>query len=127
MLRRLRAAIFSTVAMGGEMLFCWVITSSVMPFLENLRIEIEGPSIASGGMMILTRLPSMRRASTSGVVSSTRRPICDTMRRALFSTCRSEEHPSELPSLMRVSYAVFCLKKKTGHKTRYYEHTTEHQ
>src|SRR3546814_9107174 len=26
---------------------------------------------------------------------------------------RSEEHTSELPSLMRVSYAVFCLKKKT--------------
>src|SRR3546814_5774355 len=25
---------------------------------------------------------------------------------------RSEEHPSELPSLMRISYAVFCLKKK---------------
>src|SRR3546814_8725213 len=26
---------------------------------------------------------------------------------------RSEEHTSELPSLMRISYAVFCLKKKT--------------
>src|SRR3546814_6346506 len=26
--------------------------------------------------------------------------------------CRSEEHTSELPSLMRISYAVFCLKKK---------------
>src|SRR3546814_3090190 len=26
---------------------------------------------------------------------------------------RSEEHTSELPSLMRTSYAVFCLKKKT--------------
>src|SRR3546814_3914686 len=25
---------------------------------------------------------------------------------------RSEEHPSELQSLMRISYAVFCLKKK---------------
>src|SRR3546814_1920847 len=27
-------------------------------------------------------------------------------------TCRSEEHTSELQSLMRISYAVFCLKKK---------------
>src|SRR3546814_8896896 len=27
-------------------------------------------------------------------------------------TCRSEEHTSELQSLMRLSYAVFCLKKK---------------
>src|SRR3546814_8575673 len=31
----------------------------------------------------------------------------------LLSLPRSEEHTSELPSLMRNSYAVFCLKKKT--------------
>src|SRR3546814_5026086 len=32
---------------------------------------------------------------------------------------RSEEHTSELQSLMRISYAVFCLKKKNNHtKTR---------
>src|SRR3546814_3623676 len=30
---------------------------------------------------------------------------------------RSEEHTSELQSLMRLSYAVFCLKKKTNHHT----------
>src|SRR3546814_8783965 len=30
-----------------------------------------------------------------------------------FVTVRSEEHTSELQSLMRISYAVFCLKKKT--------------
>src|SRR3546814_7174597 len=29
---------------------------------------------------------------------------------------RSEEHTSELQSLMRISYAVFCLKKKTKYK-----------
>src|SRR3546814_4140733 len=29
--------------------------------------------------------------------------------------CRSEEHTSELQSLMRISYAVFCLKKKKHH------------
>src|SRR3546814_10194478 len=29
-------------------------------------------------------------------------------------TARSEEHTSELQSLMRISYAVFCLKKKTN-------------
>src|SRR3546814_7299066 len=33
----------------------------------------------------------------------------------LFSM-RSEEHTSELQSLMRISYAVFCLKKKTKNK-----------
>src|SRR3546814_3870988 len=30
---------------------------------------------------------------------------------------RSEEHTSELQSLMRISYAVFCLNKKTTHPT----------
>src|SRR3546814_8414970 len=30
---------------------------------------------------------------------------------------RSEEHTSELQSLMRISYAVFCLKKKNNHTT----------
>src|SRR3546814_7162395 len=30
---------------------------------------------------------------------------------------RSEEHTSELQSLMRISYAVFCLKKKKTHKS----------
>src|SRR3546814_7560093 len=31
---------------------------------------------------------------------------------------RSEEHTSELQSLMRISYAVFCLKKKKNSKTK---------
>src|SRR3546814_7605281 len=31
---------------------------------------------------------------------------------------RSEEHTSELQSLMRISYAVFCLKKKTSNKKK---------
>src|SRR3546814_10907124 len=31
---------------------------------------------------------------------------------------RSEEHTSELQSLMRISYAVFCLKKKNTHTIR---------
>src|SRR3546814_5594220 len=35
----------------------------------------------------------------------------------LLDTLRSEEHTSELQSLMRISYAVFCLKKKTKKKT----------
>src|SRR3546814_6798203 len=35
----------------------------------------------------------------------------------LISVVRSEEHTSELQSLMRISYAVFCLQKKTNHIT----------
>src|SRR3546814_6118210 len=34
----------------------------------------------------------------------------------LLRPARSEEHTSELQSLMRISYAVFCLKKKTTDK-----------
>src|SRR3546814_2281982 len=36
---------------------------------------------------------------------------------------RSEEHTSELQSLMRISYAVFCLKKKKKEKTTYHLQT----
>src|SRR3546814_3354821 len=39
---------------------------------------------------------------------------------------RSEEHTSELQSLMRISYAVFCLKKKNNrHKIAYKQQKTE--
>src|SRR3546814_8848682 len=37
---------------------------------------------------------------------------------------RSEEHTSELQSLMRISYAVFCLKKKKHDRHRYAYHTS---
>src|SRR3546814_1650117 len=37
-------------------------------------------------------------------------------RNAVERTPRSEEHTSELQSLMRISYAVFCLKKKKQYK-----------
>src|SRR3546814_1887436 len=40
---------------------------------------------------------------------------------------RSEEHTSELQSLMRISYAVFCLKNKKKHNTsRTNKYTCEH-
>src|SRR3546814_7852199 len=35
-----------------------------------------------------------------------------------IKVARSEEHTSELQSLMRISYAVFCLKKKKKHKIK---------
>src|SRR3546814_1877734 len=38
---------------------------------------------------------------------------------AFWLVQRSEEHTSELQSLMRISYAVFCLKKKTKYYTQY--------
>src|SRR3546814_9900795 len=48
------------------------------------------------------RAPSIPRIGASGSVASTES----------VSRVRSEEHTSELQSLMRISYAVFCLKKK---------------
>src|SRR3546814_3713342 len=62
---------------------------------------------------------------------------CTTTRRAvelLLPGLRSEEHTSKLQSLMRISYAVFCLKKKhhtvylsavrTYHNTCYHDRTS---
>src|SRR3546814_6599177 len=37
---------------------------------------------------------------------------------------RSEEHTSELQSLMRISYAVFCLKQKKSHIQKIYQDTS---
>src|SRR3546814_9507892 len=42
-------------------------------------------------------------------------------------TFRSEEHTSELQSLMRISYAVFCLKKKKKDKTKKQKQTQNKQ
>src|SRR3546814_3202790 len=41
------------------------------------------------------------------------RPLDEALPQHLYEEVRSEEHTSELQSLMRISYAVFCLKKKT--------------
>src|SRR3546814_10694918 len=46
---------------------------------------------------------------------------------SIIRDSRSEEHTSELQSLMRISYAVFCLKKKKQNKTKnknYETHTS---
>src|SRR3546814_7377733 len=41
-------------------------------------------------------------------------------RRGYLASSRSEEHTSELQSLMRISYAVFCLKKNKQHNIEQY-------
>src|SRR3546814_5958617 len=53
--------------------------------------------------------PSCR--TRSGIQRAANSPV------AALAGRRSEEHTSELPSLMRISYAVFCLKKKKTPKT----------
>src|SRR3546814_1233690 len=55
------------------------------------------------------RIPGRGDAlALGGVVDAVAHPAVDRAHLAL----RSEEHTSELQSLMRISYAVFCLKKK---------------
>src|SRR3546814_10021045 len=59
-----------------------------------------------------------RGAGTGGVAGAGRRPRASRLPgpalidRFVSPFVRSEEHTSELQSLMRISYAVFCLKKK---------------
>src|SRR3546814_2593401 len=70
--------------------------------------------------------------SASRLARRTRPPL----RRRNFGLClfrfgheRSEEHTSELQSLMRISYAVFCLKKKKNNnknKTQDYKKKNTH-
>src|SRR3546814_4783001 len=52
-----------------------------------------------------------RRRPSCGVGDTEQRPLPERM--GSEPQCRSEEHTSELQSLMRISYAVFCLKKNT--------------
>src|SRR3546814_6156637 len=69
------------------------------------------------------RFPRGRRAprgSPAGLrVPASHQETCRVRRRedgAFDSSSRSEEHTSELQSLMRISSAVFCLKKKNTYK-----------
>src|SRR3546814_9057539 len=55
---------------------------------------------------------SCSSASTSAIQRDPCGPCKSASARAASSACRAEEHTSEPQSLMRISYAVFCLKKK---------------
>src|SRR3546814_3109792 len=54
---------------------------------------------SDGDPQTLGGLATIKRGTTASVISK-------------YNIQRSEEHTSELQSLMRISYAVFCLKKK---------------
>src|SRR3546814_8175079 len=62
----------------------------------------------------------LRPSEAGGRQRDTRRPLAAQLQRQRYAnrrlgasqTLRSEEHTSELQSLMRITYAVFCLKKK---------------
>src|SRR3546814_5821462 len=73
----------------------------------------------------LMLMPGPRRTETCSALASSPRASPTWRMRSRFHDepnptaggkhVRSEEHTSELQSLMRISYAVFCLKKKKRH------------
>src|SRR3546814_4221806 len=91
------------------------------PTMEALAAQLE----ASGDYRVLRRLPvpaggfvpmpHMKRAVFLDVETTGLDPNVDDIIE-LAMVPRSEEHTSELQSLMRNSYSVFCLKKKRPHK-----------
>src|SRR3546814_1613549 len=84
------------------------------PLLWPGEFQITSPPVVSHGLVIIgSAISDNRRADApKGTVrafdarSGAAKWNFDPVAR------RSEEHTSELPSLMRISYAVFCLKKK---------------
>src|SRR3546814_4076039 len=62
---------------------------------------------------------SCRKLSSNSGARANRLGLAAEQGQRQFRQPRSEEHTSELQSLMRISYAVFCLKKKkkTNHNT----------
>src|SRR3546814_5224286 len=88
-------------------------TDTLFPYTTLFRSN-SGTSLASRN--ILRNVPR----EPAGPASSPTLGNTSSIRPSRF---RSEEHTSELQSLMRISYAVFCLKKKKNQKKNNYKHT----
>src|SRR3546814_2320429 len=84
------------------------IASSARPWYSSSICSIISLSLRSVGRLMT------RPIAPSSLCSQSRETVCV----KFSSSRRSEEHTSELQSLMRISYAVFCLKKKTTTNTR---------
>src|SRR3546814_2626124 len=81
--------------------------------IEQVGANVVGHSEGDAVLVYLVWACGVCRACVDG-----RDNVCITTAGRLgLPPCRSEEHTSELQSLMRISYAVFCLKKKTNHIT----------
>src|SRR3546814_8239405 len=70
--------------------------------------------IAALALLLLARTLSRRGAvREAGLLVAV---VAAQMLLGIWTVVRSEEHTSELQSLMRISYAVFCLKKKQSRR-----------
>src|SRR3546814_6644439 len=82
----------------------------------------EAPRATVGtraGMLEAPRGQAARAGAGSGLENSIESSTDPNL--SAIRSSRSEEHTSELQSLMRISYAVFCLKKTTKTKTQHKE------
>src|SRR3546814_10417351 len=75
------------------------------------------PCTGNGGQCPARARPDGKFHESGGGLSD---PLCRARLRLAGrpQLLRSEEHTSELQSLMRISYAVFCLKKNTNTKSK---------
>src|SRR3546814_2544088 len=79
-----------------------------------------GSAGARAGLALVVAAAAVARTPGRHTALRQRRTLVAQTRASLALLARSEEHTSELQSLMRISYAVFCLKKKnTINKQRY--------
>src|SRR3546814_8630761 len=89
---------------AGEPALTEDIEEALGPFVATIQKAIDGAD-----RRLLTRIGlSQALAENAGGVWQ----IANAQVAFATGTTRSEEHTSELQSLMRISYAVFCLKKK---------------
>src|SRR3546814_5214029 len=89
--------------------------------LRSTWLRPIGPTCRRSVDRGVARGPGLRGGLDRGAALRSPRPlagrrtryrICVEASRAGIASGRSEEHTSELQSLMRISYAVFCLQKK---------------
>src|SRR3546814_9360676 len=79
----------------------------------------QGAVAALGRVELAARIAVVDEQQRAGLQAAGHRLQPVRQLRQQFGAIRSEEHTSELQSLMRISYAVFCLKKQTqNYKTR---------
>src|SRR3546814_3402802 len=79
--------------------------------------ETKKQTVVLAVFIFMTKMAAPNRKPIVSRGSPVRRPRAGD---GVGDALRSEEHTSELQSLMRISYAVFCLKKKT-HQTLAYK------
>src|SRR3546814_1649684 len=92
---------------------------------DGTRLSARAVVLATGTFLGGRMFRGEERMEGGRIGEAGARRLAQQLREAACPS-RSEEHTSELQSLMRISYAVFCLKKKTNkHQTEqmHYEHT----